>query len=179
MSSEVWAAVGAISALISALSTLISFLFFSMTIILAYVQLKEMATARSVEALSGVIDKLSSPEMSKARRYVLTEDLPPPEDVPSEVYEILYSVWVSFNQVGLMVAFKLIPERLVFEMYYGSIIRCWLRLEPYIQRERQTRRGVYQKHFEDLYRRSVAFRDKYYPHQQFDEWHTGEGRKLP
>jgi hypothetical protein len=96
---------------------------------------------------------------------VLDAELPPAdkiEDFPAE-REILNKVWVSFDHVGLMISFKLVSKKMVFEMYYDTIINCWETLKPYIQREREIRQGRYQEYFEKLYIMSVKFRDKNYP----------------
>ncbi len=158
MSSDFWAAV-------SSLATLVGAVVVSIAAVLAYLQLREMATARSLEAFSRVIDGLTTEEMSKARRYILSNNLPPPDEITPAMYDQMHKLWVAFDNVGIMVAFKMIPERVVLEMFHSTIIRCWQKLEPYILHERRKRKTTYQVYFEDLYHRSIRYRDMHHPEE--------------
>lgn len=159
MSSDDWAAV-------SALSTLIGSLVVTITVILALIQLKEMATARTLEAFSKIVDILTSEEMSKARRYLMKNTLPTPgKKISPKIYEQMHRVWVAFDNLGIMVAYKMLPERLALEMFYSSVIVCWEILKPHILHERESRKARYQIYFENLYERSVKYRKKYHPEE--------------
>jgi hypothetical protein len=159
MGSDIWNAV-------SSISTLIGTIVVSITVILAYFQLKEMTAARSLEALLRVFDELTNEEMSRARRYVLSHNLPPPDQVSPEIYEQMHKVWVSFDNLGIMVAKKMIPEQIALEMFHDNVIQYWQKLEPYIQYERKKRKTKYQIFFEALYHSSLEYRNKHYPEEQ-------------
>ena len=148
MASDVWTAV-------SAIATLVEATVVTVTAILVYIQLKEMAAARSLEALSRVFDTVTTEEMSEARRYVLNQELPPPGEAPPEAYRKMHKVWVSFDNLGLLVDHRMLPEEIALDMFYDTVVECWQKLEPHIQHERDTRGTKYQKFFEDLYHRSV------------------------
>ena len=148
MSSDVWTA-------ISAVSTLVEATVVTATAILVFIQLKEMAAARSLEALSRVFDTVTTEEMSEARRYVLSQELPPPGEASPEVYRKMHKVWVSFDNLGLLVDHGMLPEEIALDMFYDTVVRCWQKLETHIQHERETRGTKYQKFFEMLYHRSV------------------------
>ena len=112
-----------------------------------------------------ILNELGSYEMRGARRFVLNGKLPPLDKAKNHLgdYEILNEVWASFDHIGLLVSFRLVSKKMVLEMYYGTIIKCWEKLEPYIMKERRDRKGRYQNYFEKLYKMSIKFRDKKYP----------------
>ena len=147
-----------------AASTLVGTVVVSVTAILAYLQLKEMTAARWVEAISKVFDMLINDEISKARRYVRTKDLPPPgtieDEITNEDYQRMYKVWTSFDNLGIMIAFNMLPEHLPLEMFHTQVIECWEKLEPQIHFERQRRKGWYAHFFEDLYILCIEYRTK-------------------
>lgn len=163
MDSDVWSIVTALSQFAMAGTACYATPLVLLGALAAWRQLREMAKARSLEALSRVLDELSTPEMSKARRYVLTHDLPPPGSVPEDIHQQMHMVWVSFDKVGLMVEFELIPSQLALEMYYGSIIYSWEKLEPYIRYERETLKRRYQDYFEKLYDRALRYKAEHEP----------------
>ena len=103
MASDVWTAV-------SAIATLVEATVVTVTAILVFTQLKEMAAARSLEALSRVSDSVTTEEMSEARRNVLNQELPLPGEVSPEAYREMHKVWVSFDNLGLLMDYKMLPE---------------------------------------------------------------------
>jgi hypothetical protein len=149
---------------ISAISTLVGAIVVSVTAVFLYYQLKEMTAARWVEAVPKVFDMLiNNDDTSRARRYIRTHDLPSPGQASPEVYEQMWKVWVSFDNLGVMISFKMLPAHLPLEMFYSTVIECWEKLEPHIMHERSKRTQRYQVFFEDLYHRSIEYRDRYYP----------------
>ena len=131
--------------------------------VFAYLQLKEMAAARWTEATAKVFEMLiQDEETRKARRYVRTCQLPLPGEATEEQWNIMYRVWVSFDNLGVLVAHKMLPAHLSMEMFHGSIIECWEKLAPHIHQERAARGGRYQVFFEDLYCRSIEYRNSHY-----------------
>lgn len=163
MGSNVWPIVTALSEFAMAATACCATPLVVLGALAAWWQLREMAKARSLEGFSRMIGELSTPEMSKARRYVLRHDLPPAGSVPEYIYQRMHMVWVSFDKVGLMVEFELIPSELVLEMYYQSIIDSWEKLEPYIRYERETFKRRYQEYFQKLYDRALTYKLKYEP----------------
>jgi hypothetical protein len=172
-----WEAMSAISTLVGTIVVIIAAIF-------AYFQLKEMTNARWAEAVTKVFDMLvTNNEISEARRYIRNNDLPNPGNASPEVYEQMWKVWVSFDNLGVMIVFKMLPEHLPLEMFHSTVIECWEKLEPHIIHERRERAkkgqhlaekdqqhlARYQVFFEDLYHRSLDYKNKYYPEgsQQF------------
>jgi D-glycero-D-manno-heptose 1,7-bisphosphate phosphatase len=144
MSSEFWTALSSISTAIASLVVIIALL-------LSYREIREMARARSLDALLEVFKSLTSEDTSISRRYVLTHDLPLPGEAPPEVYEHMHKVWVSFDNLGLMVHFEMLPKRIALPMFYGQAIKCWNKLEQHIRYEEYIRKTWYQIYFKEFY----------------------------
>lgn len=148
---------------LSNIATAVGFPFVCLAAVLAYLQLREMAAARWTEATTKVFEMLIYDEKTReARRFVRTSELPRPGHASKETFDKMYRVWVSFDNLGAMIVHNMLPEHLPMEMFYGSVIECWLKLAPHIKEERRHRGAGYQIFFEDLYCRSVAYRDKHY-----------------
>jgi hypothetical protein len=150
---------------LSAASTVIASIVVVVAAVLAFFELKHMARDATVSALSIVLNELGIQEVSRARHSLLTYPLPKVETLSDDKadYWRLHAVWTSFDKVGAMVHFELIPRDIILELYCESIIRCWHRLKPYIERERE-RLGhdQYQKYFEELYHTAVEYKGETY-----------------
>jgi len=155
MTSEFWTVLSYVSTAIASLALIIALL-------LSYRELREMARARSLDALLEVFKNLTSEDMSESRRYVLTHDLPLPGKATPEAYEHMHKVWVSLDNLGLMVHFGMLPKRIALPMFYAQAIGGWNKLQQHIRYEKTAREPCYQiyfKEFHDLsrqYSRKVA-----------------------
>ena len=158
MNPNMWEIVGGIASIVGTFGLIY-------TLWLLHRQLKEMSTARSLEAIARVFEYLTSEDVSRARKEVLDGDLPAPGQVSLPHYEAMHKVWVSFDNLGVMIKHSMIPENIALDMFHTPAIRCWQKLEPYIQYERSTRPDPrYQIFFEELYDRSLKYRQR--PHMK-------------
>ncbi|HKY55153.1 MAG TPA: HAD family hydrolase, partial [Anaerolineales bacterium] len=150
MPSEFWTAISSISTAIASIVVIIALIF-------TYRQIKEMVQARHLEALLEVFNKLTPEDISKSRRYILTNDLPEPGSASPEVYEHMHKVWVSFDNLGLMVHLKMLPKEIALPMFYGQTIKFWNKLERHIQYEEYIRKTWYQIYFKQFYELSREY----------------------
>jgi hypothetical protein len=152
---------------VTAIATVISTLIVILAAVFAFHQLREMARARSAEAVVKIFEMMiDDVETRSARRYVRTHELPRPGKASEETFAKMYRVWVSFDNLGIMVFEGLLPERIPMEMFHTSVIECWEKLAPHIDHERNQRGKRYQVFFEDLYCRSLRYQRKHYRDQQ-------------
>jgi D-glycero-D-manno-heptose 1,7-bisphosphate phosphatase len=142
---------------ISSISTAIASIVVTITLIFTYRQIREMVQARHLEALLEVFNKLTPEDISKSRRFVLTNKLPEPGNASPEVYEHMHKVWVSFDNLGLMVHFKMLPKQIALPMFYGQTIKFWNKLEKHIQYEEYIRKTWYQIYFKEFYELSYEY----------------------
>ena len=64
----------------------------------------------------------------------------------------------DFDQIGLMVKSKLIPEKEFLERYWDSVLDCRKRLEKDIEAHREIRNyDDYVKNFDDLKKRAERY----------------------
>lgn len=142
---------------LSSISTAIASVVVIITLILSYRGLKETVRSRSLDALRETFQNLTAEDMSVSRRYVLTKDLPMPGKVSAEAYEHMHKVWVAYDNLGIMIHNKLLPREIALSMFHDSIIKCWQKLEPYIQYEEFKRKTYYQIYFKELYKASCQY----------------------
>ena len=106
---------------------------------------------RSEEFRQHMLMVVGSP--SVARDAQRMEDLP--KDYRNSAYTIIY----YFNQVGTLVAFGLISERLIIGVLGSWIMHTWRVLEPLILKERKHRANTYPpdipSNFSDYYEHLV------------------------
>jgi len=143
MNSEFWT-------VLSSISTSIASIVVIVTLIFAYRQIREMAHSRSLSALSEIFKHLTSEDISVSRRYVLTHNLPTPGKASLEVYEHMHKVWVSFDNLGILVHFGILSGEIALAMFYDSAIKCWNKLEAHIVYERRVRKAWYQIYFQEF-----------------------------
>jgi len=81
------------------------------------------------------------------------------EDLPKDYRNSAYTVIYYFNQVGTLVAFGLISERLIIGVLGSWIMHTWRVLEPLILKERKHRANTYPpdipSNFSDYYEHLV------------------------
>jgi D-glycero-D-manno-heptose 1,7-bisphosphate phosphatase len=142
---------------ISSFSTILASFAVIITIFFTYRQIREMVQARHLEALLEVFNKLTSEDVSKSRRYILANNLPEPGNASPEAYEHMHKVWVSFDNLGLMVHFKMLPKEIALPMFYGQTIKFWNKLEKHIQYEEYIRKTWYQIYFKEFYELSRQY----------------------
>jgi len=81
------------------------------------------------------------------------------EDLPKDYRNSAYTIIYYFNQVGTLVAFGLISERLIIGVLGSWIMHTWRVLEPLILKERKHRANTYPpdipSNFSDYYEHLV------------------------
>jgi len=107
--------------------------------------------------LIDMFKEFRSSEFKNHQQYIynqLTQECDPSKTGYTKLPEPakLHAITVShfFENLGLLVASRIIDKELVISYMGGSIISTWNVLEPYIKQERIFRNGVYQDHFEHL-----------------------------
>lgn len=139
----------------SNLAQILGALVVVVTVALGYIQLRAMRQDTKLGAVTKAFELLINEETSAARRHIRQTELPAPGAVDPKDFLQMYRVWVSFDNLGIMVAHGLLDEDIALAMFHESIVHCWERLAPHIDEERKSRDGHYQVFFEDLYRRSL------------------------
>src|SRR5438552_812894 len=120
--------------IVSSISTAVAAVLVAIAALVAIYQLREMKTARKMDALMRAFDEASNTETSQARRQVLASyQLPAPGEVPDDLYDMMRTAWLAYDKIGIMVAHKMIPKPLIMEAYFESIISTWQKLKPYIE----------------------------------------------
>jgi hypothetical protein len=125
------------------------------------VQLVEARRARRVSAIMPIFERLHSPEATARRRRLYQEIGPAGDTLTPEQETVLQAVIADFYFVGYLVEKELVEFRLMADLYYGTVVRCWQICEPYIMRDRVRRGTYYASYFETFYRRCVDYREKH------------------
>lgn len=132
MLSEIdWTAVGALATIAMALVVLVA-------AILALKQLREMSKARSLSVITGMFDRLSTQQARKDRWFIYDE-LPECSDAAIEDPKIgdrAYRVCGMLDNLAYLVSKELVPPQEVFGLYGDLFIRCWRKLQPYVDDKR-------------------------------------------
>lgn len=141
-----WTAVGAIGAIVA--------LYF------IYRQLTHAKNIAALEFLLKLDERFSSSEMRKSRRK-LAEVLTDNPDDYIKIDEIADDVLGFFEDLGIMVRKKTIPEDLAWQMNCYYVLRYWDLLSKYISWVRKERDDLtYYSEFEYLYRKMLRLEER-------------------
>ncbi|MFF1378786.1 hypothetical protein [Streptomyces sp. NPDC058308] len=101
-----------------------------------------------------------SPEWFEARDFIverLVAEISPAQGVtrqPPQARAALRKVGFLFDNFGLLVAHRVVPEELVIGFFGGYLDHLWKIMEPYIRKEAELTGQGYMVFFEDLVARS-------------------------
>jgi len=154
--------------ILSSITTMLGFAVLIWAAIVALSQLKEMTKARYLDAMMQVHEMLASEEARNRRKYIYNKLKSKPERLTAVEREHVEQVSVTFDRIGNLVEYGLVPRDVLFDSHCEVIIRVWQKLEPYIMYHRQLIGGRHVEHFEKL---AVAARDyhsKHFPGQELN-----------
>jgi hypothetical protein len=131
-----------------------------------YASAKSVQAARAGLALSSVKDLLSrhhDRDFYEARKILkdstFTEDLDISlglDGMPREKRDAAHKVASLFEELGRLIAHRIISEDIIIGAYGGAILKSWEVLAPLIYAQRSVRSSAYYVYFEDLAARSQA-----------------------
>lgn len=124
-------------------------------------QVKEASRARKLAILMPLRYDIDSPA-ARNNRYVLFNDLP--EDLTSlddAQDKVVDRVVVEYDNLGQLVRAKLIDFKLLASLYAPSTERCWRRVKPWVEKERDRRGGApYADALEDFAERCIQYNER-------------------
>ncbi len=139
----------------AALITIIQFVVVVFALFYAKHQLTEATRSRELTATTQLLTEIGSPEVRKARSYVLY-DLQANYEVtelkPNDI-EMIRLVAVAYDRVGYMVIEKLISDKALYQFHGDDIGLVWEKVKPVAQHYREKgglSRLHYCKRFERL-----------------------------
>ena len=151
-----------------ALSTTVAAAAVFGTAVLAYRELRELASGRHMQVADRLFAELNSLENIEARRWVF-QQLPsdPKEGIRSllpEQRETVKRVLNSLDRVAFLTQSGWIPEDMVMPWMNPMIVKAWTKLEPYVNYESQRRHEPdYYHHARALAERCCAWRAENLP----------------
>lgn len=136
-----------------------------------YGQLDEARKRGKFDATVRVFQSLTDEGMTQARRelraaYRNGELLD--EKITPDLTNKMHKIWVSLDNLGILVAHHHIDYSLSMEMFHDQAIEFWCMLEKFILRERNHRRTGYQIYFERFYKMCLDYR----MNKRRTEWHA-------
>jgi len=137
-----------------ACATVGQFIVVVIALLYARHQLREVIRSRSLNATIQLLHEIGTPDIRKARTYILersesiSHDL---SNVSKEELDIITSVAVAYDRVGYMVEQDLIHEKALFNFQRDEIEQLWRKIEPVIKHYQEDKgRPNYCRHFKDL-----------------------------
>lgn len=127
----------------------------SIAVLVTAWQLFETRRANALPATVDLFREYRSEEMVDARRVLYLElgDLDPDlgiSQLPGEVREAAERVGFFLDNVGVMIAHRLVSPKLVAGFLGVSSLNLWKALYPFVMHERARRSTVYLNYFEHL-----------------------------
>ncbi len=119
-------------------------------------QLREAMRANAFPAVVDLFREYRSAEMVAARRLLSSKlpELEPVEGIqglPDEVASAAIKVGNYLDNLGVLIARRLLDPEVAAGFLGDSALRLWRELSPFIQRERELRSpAAYQEYFEHL-----------------------------
>lgn len=131
----------------------------------AYRQLVEGANTRYMEVGDRLFNELNSAENIEARRWVYQEL---PDDAEQGLRSLMPEdqAYVkrtlnSLDRVAFLTQAGWVPEDMIMPWMNPMIVKAWIKLKPYVERERDLRgEPDYYEHASELGERCVVWRDE-------------------
>lgn len=147
----------------ASITTVLGFFVIIYTVLVALGQLKEMTRTRHLEAMLRVYEIIGSREARTQRRFLYTQLTSSPAQLSSEERDHVEDVSASFDRIGKLIEDGLVPKEMLFDSHCEMIIRCWIKLKPYIIYHRQQIGGRHVEHFELLANQAIRYHQKHFP----------------
>lgn len=135
---------------------------------LAYRELSEAASSRHAEVANRLFEELNSTKNIEARRWVFMNLHEIPEEgieaLSKEGRAAIKQVLDSLDHVAFLTQAGWIPDEIIMPWMHPMISKSWVKLEPYVNYERQRRNEPdYYQTVSELARRCHAWEAKYLP----------------
>ena len=156
ISVDYWAMTEALSAAVTA-AALIGGGF------VAYRQLAEGASTRYMEVADRLFGELNSPENIESRRWIFQELPNDPEEglrrLTPEGRAHVKRTLNSMDRAAFLTQSGWIPEAMIMPWMNPMIVKAWIKLKPYVERERDLRgEPDYYEHASELGERCIVWR---------------------
>jgi hypothetical protein len=145
------------------ISLTLSILALTTSIFFAFRQIVVSKQSNILPVLIDLFQEFRSTEFKKHMIYIMTElnkEHDPAKTgyryLPEPAAKHVQPVSHFFDNLGILIASKAIDEKLIISFVGESAESAWSILEPYIQQERDIRKGEYQEYFEHLISRIRA-----------------------
>lgn len=140
---------------------ILSFIALLISVLIGYHEINTSKKANALPVLIDLVREFRSMEFKKARQYVINDlekECNPKDgywDLKEQSRINVLKVSNFFDNVGILVAFKIADEDIIISYWGNSILTVWTKLYPYLKNERLNRlkrnqHGEYQEYFEDL-----------------------------
>jgi hypothetical protein len=106
--------------------------------------------ARQLQATLAIFDNLGSDEQRALRRFVYNELPEIPTDFSDETVMKLEKVCDAFQRAGLLFNRGLVSKDVLLHYYGETTVRCWDKLQPYVEHARPQRGDRFLIDFERL-----------------------------
>lgn len=152
-----------LSAIVSAAANSLYTLLFSLIVIFAYVEIKELGKNKRLQGALTIFGELYTDVARKARKKVYKEvsaEIEGIEDEKLESYlEIVQDACFPYQRIGYLISEGHIDSNPIITTHWQSVWRCWKKTENLIKWAR-VKRGepTYFKHFKHLFDLSEAYR---------------------
>jgi hypothetical protein len=118
---------------------------------------RQATNARKANMLSVAVNafkEFRTPEFREHREYIMnrlsSDDSIPYQQLPADARRHVMPISHYCETIGILVSFGLVDEELVVATYGETIGTMWLRLAPFVRKERMLRRTHFFGYFEDL-----------------------------
>jgi hypothetical protein len=128
-------------------------------------QIREDTRARSLEGFLALAEKMKKDKEARkciydglAKIHALTDKEKQKLLSDPKLVSEIEKVCVSFDQMGVLIEHRLLPEDVAFSMYFDVILRTWYLVEPYVQAERERRKSdAWMASFETLNKKCLKY----------------------
>ena len=149
---------------ITALSTTIGTIAILIASVLAIRQLREATRLRYFEVLQSIFDDFHEDQALRDRLLIYSMRSPTHTDCTSEERNQIERVIERYQRIAYLCRRGFIPSEMILEMYLGSFISVWRKLERYISGRKGKRfiTGLtnYAVDFEAFVKEALLFRQK-------------------
>jgi len=141
---------------VSAIATAASGLFVLVSVVMLAWQIRELRTATYAQSYMRALELLSDEETRNARAivYGILDQRKPLESWSRAEIVAAERVCGRYNDVGMMVRYKMVPRNFIMDSYEESLGRSWDGVTPLVEHYRKTRSNQVYNAFEFLAKQS-------------------------
>lgn len=164
------------------ITTFLTILFLIGVLIFTRRQVRAALGASAIRVFEQIYADLNSKESRNNRRFIYAHKLSPEEIYSNQlIHSKVENVCVSLDRVGVLLTNKFVPkgpaQDLYLDMYVDVFIRCWAKLESYVEFMRKKKRNPqHYINFERLAKLARKYWKRKFPGASIDEL-IGRGRE--